>query len=102
MSFAALGGASRHSQIDWEKGKSFPNAHVLAKWAEAGADIQYIVVGIRSMPINQDTLTPREAALIDNYRHVEDESDKKFIERAAFLAATTDEQHEATTKKKTA
>ena len=24
--FAAVGGASRHSQIDWEKGKSFPNA----------------------------------------------------------------------------
>lgn len=62
--FAALGGASRHSQIDWEKGKSFPNAKVLAAIAASGADVQYILTGVRSSA----TLAPDEEALLAGYR----------------------------------
>lgn len=45
--FAALGSASKHSQIDWEGDKSAPNARFLASIGEAGADVGYIVTGAR-------------------------------------------------------
>jgi transcriptional regulator with XRE-family HTH domain len=49
--FAAIGEASLRSQIDWEKGKAFPNAKFLASIAEAGADVQYILTGVRSISL---------------------------------------------------
>lgn len=70
---------------------------VLAALALKGADVQYILTGIRTKP-QETTLSPREAALLDNYRHVDDESDKKLIERTAFLAAKADEAAERTQK----
>jgi len=45
--FAAIGGASKGSQISWEKGAATPNAAFLAAVAEKGADILYIVTGRR-------------------------------------------------------
>jgi transcriptional regulator with XRE-family HTH domain len=95
--FAALGGASRHSQIDWEKGKSFPNAKVLAAYAAAGADVQYILTGVRSnMAAEQhpgyNVLNSRETMLLDNYRHIADEEDKRCVERTALLAAKADKK----------
>lgn len=44
-SFAALAGASKHSQINWEKGTSAPNADVLIAWRASGADIRFITEG---------------------------------------------------------
>ncbi|MBN0112872.1 helix-turn-helix transcriptional regulator, partial [Pseudomonas aeruginosa] len=45
--FAALAGASKHSQINWEKGAAAPNGTVLAAWAEHGLDVLYVVTGVR-------------------------------------------------------
>jgi transcriptional regulator with XRE-family HTH domain len=95
--FAALGGASRHSQIDWEKGKSFPNAKVLSAIAAVGADVQYILTGLRSHQVAEESpgyavLDKREAALIENYRHIADEEDKRCVERTALLAAKADKK----------
>ncbi|NMG29335.1 helix-turn-helix domain-containing protein [Aromatoleum evansii] len=45
--FAALAGAAKRTQIDWEKGASSPTAEQLAAIATAGADVQYIVTGTR-------------------------------------------------------
>ena len=107
--FAGLSGASLRSQIDWESGKSFPNAKVLAAIAAAGADAQYILTGIRSPAIVSETsahyapLSPRETALLDNYRHIADEEGKRFVERSAQLAASPaskDETQPKTRKKK--
>lgn len=67
--FAALADCVKHSQIHWEK--SFgptPNANVLAAWAKAGADVQFIVtgtVGNRGEPITQE-----EAVWLDCFRAV--------------------------------
>jgi transcriptional regulator with XRE-family HTH domain len=104
--FAALGGASRHSQIDWEKGKSFPNAKALAAWATAGADVQYILTGMRAggaiaqPSATYQVLSPREAALLDNYRHIDDEGGKRFVEQSAQMAAKADkEETQSGTKK---
>ncbi|MDI1278045.1 hypothetical protein [Methylobacter sp.] len=98
--FAALGGASRHSQIDWEKGKSFPNAKVLAAIAAAGADVQYILTGLRSGIA--PAISPREAALLDNYRHIDDEEGKRYVERSAQLAAKADMDEAKSGRKKRA
>ena len=43
--FAALAGASKHSQINWEKGAASPNAEALAAWVEKGLDVLYVVTG---------------------------------------------------------
>lgn len=49
--FAALAGASKHAQINWEKGVAAPNATALAAWSEAGLDVLYVVTGQRSLPL---------------------------------------------------
>lgn len=46
--FAALGGASKNSQLSWEKEIAFPNAKIMAAWASAGADVAYILSGEKS------------------------------------------------------
>lgn len=46
--FAAVAGASKHAQINWEKGAAAPNAAALAAWAECGLDVLYVVIGERS------------------------------------------------------
>lgn len=49
--FAALAGASKHAQINWEKGVASPNAAALAAWADAGIDVLYVVAGQSSKPV---------------------------------------------------
>lgn len=43
--FAAIAGASKGSQIAWEKGTAYPNAAALADWGEIGVDVTYILTG---------------------------------------------------------
>jgi len=45
--FAELGGASKRSQIEWEKGAATPNAEFLAFVAEHGVDVLYVLTGAR-------------------------------------------------------
>jgi len=45
--FADLAGASKGSQIAWEKGVASPNAVALASFAKAGVDLLYVVTGER-------------------------------------------------------
>jgi transcriptional regulator with XRE-family HTH domain len=104
--FAGLGEASLRSQIEWEKGKAYPNAKILAAIAAAGADVQYILTGIRAGgAIAQESasytvLTPREAALVDNYRNIEDEGGKRFVEQSAQMAAKADKDETQSRTKK--
>ena len=53
-------GVSKRSLIDWEKGIAYPNAEYLARIANAGADVQYIVTGVRRL----DNLSALEQALL--------------------------------------
>jgi len=62
--FAALAGAAKRTQIDWEKGVSSPTAEQLGAMGGAGADVQYIVTGVRSSV----ALTPDERLLVERYR----------------------------------
>lgn len=45
--FAARGGASKHSQLDWEKGRATPNCAFMEAVAELGVDVRYVITGRR-------------------------------------------------------
>lgn len=77
--FAALGGRTKKTQIEWEKGEAYPNAAYLAAIAVAGADIQYIVTGIRSA----NALNADEQELVGYWRAA------NLAGRAAAVAALT-------------
>ncbi|WP_334168248.1 helix-turn-helix transcriptional regulator [Achromobacter mucicolens] len=47
--FAALGGVQRRAQGNYERNERAPDAEYLARIAEGGADILYIVTGARSL-----------------------------------------------------
>lgn len=47
--FAALGGVKRTSQVNYEANARRPDADYLRGIAAAGADIQYVVTGVRSL-----------------------------------------------------
>lgn len=86
--FAGLGGASLRSQIEWEKGKAFPNAKVLSAIAAAGADVQYILTGIRSGNAPDAVVLDREEKiLVDHYRHIADKEDKTAVMKMAMRSA---------------
>lgn len=53
-SFAELAGTTKKSQIDYEKDLTQPKASYLADIAAAGADIQYIVTGVKSVLLNRE------------------------------------------------
>lgn len=59
-----LGGVLKQAQIKYEKGERFPDAAFLAAIAQAGADIQYIVTGVKSSV----ALAPDERLLVERYR----------------------------------
>lgn len=64
LDFAAIGGASKRSQIDWEQGKLVPNAEFLAMVAAAGADVLYILTG----ELASSALSKDEKELLSGYR----------------------------------
>lgn len=91
--FAALAEASKHSQINWEKGVGTPTAAVLAAWAAHGLDVLYVVTGRRMgaaaapqpAPVGP-VLSRRALAVADHFDNTS-EAGKKIIEAAAFAAA---------------
>jgi len=46
--FAALGGAAKRSQVRYEAGDKAPDARYLARVANSGTDVLYVVTGRRS------------------------------------------------------
>lgn len=91
VAFAELVGASKRSQIGWEQGRSNPDGAAYEVWAKIGVDVLYVITGQRSQPVPSKPLSPRQAALLDNYEHL-NEDDKKAIERTASALAQSVEQ----------
>lgn len=104
--FALLGGVTKTSQVNYESGSRSPDAAYWSGIAAAGADVQYILTGMRAggavaQPTASYTvLTPREAALLDNYRHIDDEGDKRAVERMVQLADPREAKDEAKSRTK--
>lgn len=62
--FADAGGVSKRTLVDWEHGKTTPNAEFLFLISKVGADITYIVIGEPSGP----GLAAEEKELLAGYR----------------------------------
>lgn len=89
---ASAGKVANSTYTNYEEGNRSPDADFLAAIAEAGVDVQYILTGVRYNAIANDpaaytVLNKREQALLANYRAIDDEEDKRLIERTAQLAA---------------
>lgn len=65
-------GASRRAVVAWEGGATAPGADTLALLASKGFDVLFVVVGQRSVPV-ESTLSSDELALLDNYKHSDEE-----------------------------
>ena len=146
---AQKGGVKRRAQINYESGVRCPDGHYLSAIAAAGADVQYILTGERSIKIDtlahlekaadsndkklnlsyldktvkndnseslfagsnhhqladkdgadyssQNNLTPREKALLDNYRNIPDKEDQGGIEKMALIAVKASREADQTT-----
>lgn len=85
--FAGIAKTTKQTLFSWETGKTAPDGFQLAALSEAGVDVLYILTGQRmDSPAVAPVLSPRQAALLDNYEHT-DEHGKKIIEATAFAAA---------------
>jgi transcriptional regulator with XRE-family HTH domain len=76
--FGGLAGVSQRSQTDYETGKIFPDAQYLAAIAAAGADVTYILTGVRAIPSDAQPLTKQEAFVLETYR-MTDEAGKAAL-----------------------
>ena len=72
-------GVSREMWGKYERGKAVMGTEVLSRFAEAGADVTYILTGQRSQTTESN---PRLAALVDNLDNMAEE-DRRCIERLA-------------------
>lgn len=76
--FGALGGVSKWTQLNYEKGANNPDLDYLVKVGAVGADILYILTGSHGA---STTLLADEETLLRSYRAIESEPQK-----AALLA----------------
>lgn len=72
--FAGLAETTKKSQIDYEKGITFPKANYLEVIAKVGSDIQYIVTGVRSA-----SLMGEEALLLEGFRKMDAETKRRTL-----------------------
>ena len=76
---AAVAGASKNSQYNYEKGERSPDAAYLAAVAEKGVDILYVVTGVAT-PKVVEGFTALEDKLINQYRALPD-ADQAAVQR---------------------
>lgn len=60
---AALAGMTKGAQHKWENGSAAPNADALAAFAQAGADVQFIITGNPRPTIDEAFWLYAEAAV---------------------------------------
>lgn len=65
--FAALGGVESNAQAHYESGTRQPRASYLIGIAGGGADILYVLLGVRT-PMQESSLSQCEAKVIKHYR----------------------------------
>lgn len=65
--FGQVGDAGKTTVIAWERGTAFPNAAFLARVAELGVDVRYVITGSRDY-VPPLPLKPDEQVLLDYYR----------------------------------
>lgn len=79
--FAALAGASKNTQYNYEKGERSPDANYLAAAAVQGVDVLYVITGART-PQPSASFTADETEFVDILRSM-DETDRAVMSRTA-------------------
>lgn len=77
MDFGAIGGVRGYAQWSYERGVRSPSAIYLARIAEAGADVLYIVTGRRSRV--KETDTAKNEAMFANKIQLLQPHERKMI-----------------------
>lgn len=86
--FAALASAGKHSQINWEKGASFPNSAVLEAWAKVGLDVLYVVTGQRNPSMvaeKVENFSPEKQRLLEAFDDMSAEQRRAILEMGRLL-----------------
>lgn len=87
--FAELLGVAKGSISQIEQGKAMPSGDFLLKIKQAlDVDMNWLLTG---MGIEGAALSPRETALLDNYRHCSQDG-QDAIERVALVAAKPNQE----------
>ncbi len=81
---AEICGVGKRSQRNYEKDERLPDAAYLAAALQAGVDVVYVLTGQRAP--GAPSLTPEEAALVDNFRHSPPEARKAIKTTSDLLA----------------
>lgn len=83
--FAAMAGASKNTQYNYEKGERSPDANYLAAAAAQGVDVLYVITGTRT-PQPSACFTDEETQFVEMLR-VMDDSDRAVMSRTALAFA---------------
>nr|WP_207198518.1 helix-turn-helix transcriptional regulator [Pseudomonas sp. TH34] len=83
--FAAVAGASKNSQYNYEKGDRSPDADYLAAVAERGVDILYVVTGERKRQA-AESISDGASEFLQVYEQV-DPGDRQVLLRMASAFA---------------
>lgn len=94
--FAEMAGVAQRTAIDWQDGKTSPNAKQLGQLAEHGVDIGFVLSGIRSvsMPGMASEDVDQYNTLVDEFRALPDRDRESVLRtvqalsNAAFRAGT--------------
>lgn len=86
---AALAGASKTSQFNYEKGERSPDAEYLAAAAAQGVDVLYVITGNRALP-PADSLTAEEVEFLHHYRKIPADDRAGLNKIAVAMAAMGD------------
>lgn len=73
--FAAIGGVKKLAQINYEQGKTFPDAGYLIALSSVGVDIAYVMLGTPTT----DALAPDETELLAGYRQLDVRSKARVL-----------------------
>jgi transcriptional regulator with XRE-family HTH domain len=79
---------------NYESGKRSPDAEFLSRFAEAGADVLYVLTGQHASG-TEYVLSPDEAALLDNFRAIPPARKFSLIDVASALASAHGDKKKA-------
>lgn len=98
IQFADFIGVSKSSLSLYEKDERKPDTDfITALYEKCGVEPLWLLTG---QGTRGNELTSREAALLDNYRHIDDEGDKRIVERTAQMAVKAIKDETQSGKKK--
>ncbi|MCU1718683.1 helix-turn-helix domain-containing protein [Pseudomonas sp. 5P_3.1_Bac2] len=89
--FAALAGAAKNSQYNYEKGTRSPDCHYLLAVAGVGVDIHYILTGEPHQP-GDSSLSPEESELLKFFRQISAADQQSVCKVVSALAMVAGQQ----------